>query len=208
MILTRRAVLFFLALPSLARAEDDSSRAGPSAGDPLAAIAKARAQMKSLAGPFTQVRTIGLLKSTVTSRGTMTLVRPDRLRWELAPPDDVTYWVGPEGLAYRGRGGTARVSAAQSPRLAAALADLHALLGDPTPLRARYELAAKGTSLDAVPRDLARAPYKKIALELAPDLVRPTRVTLIEGPRDRTEITFGDLIVNGPVDPKLVAPPQ
>jgi len=36
---------------------------------------------------------------------------------------------------------------------------------------------------------------------LAPDLMRPTRMVLVEGARDRTVIEFGDLLVNKPVDP-------
>jgi len=200
-MMTRRAVLALLAVPCVARADLDPGS--------LAAISKAREKLKSLSGPFTQARTIGLLKSVVSSRGVLTLVRPDRLRWELLPPDEVTYWVGPEGLAYRGRGGSAHVSATQSPRLSAALADLHALLGDLAPLRTRYELAPRNaTTIEATPRDPKTAPFKQITLELAPDLVRPTRVTLIEGPRDRTEITFGELVVNGPIDPKLLEPPR
>jgi outer membrane lipoprotein-sorting protein len=198
-MITRRAVLVLLAVPCIARAEPEA----------LAAISKAREKMKSLSGPFTQARTIGLLKSVVSSRGVLTLALPDRLRWELLPPDEVTYWVTPDGLAYRGRGGSARVSATQSPRLSAALADLHALLGDLGPLRTRYELALKNpTTIEATPRDPKGAPFKQIILELAADLVRPTRVTLIEGPRDRTEITFGELVVNGPIDPRLLEPPR
>jgi outer membrane lipoprotein-sorting protein len=179
--------------------------------DPLATITKAREKMKSVAGPFTQTRTIGLLKTAVASRGTMMLVRPDRLRWELAPPDEVTYWVTPDGLAYRGRNSSARVSSSQSARLSAGLGDLRALFIDMTPLRARYDLDVRlredGATLDATARDPAKAAFKKVTLELARDLIRPTRAVLIEGPRDRTEIVFGELVVNGPIDPKLLVPP-
>ena len=62
------------------------------------------------------------------STGFFTLVRPDRLRWELAPPDDVVYWVTPEGLAYKSAAGQGKVPAA-SQKIAAALGDLRILLG-------------------------------------------------------------------------------
>jgi hypothetical protein len=198
----RRVFLALAAAAAVARAEEDL----------LALVVRAREKMTTLAGPFTQARTIGLLKSVVSSRGVLTLVRPERLRWELLPPDDVTYWVTAEGLAYRGRGGSARIGATESPRLAAALADLRALLGDPSPLRARYAIEARlredGAIIDLTPRDPNGAPFRKVTLELAKDLVRPTRATLIEGPRDRTEITFGELVVNGPVDSKLFVVPR
>jgi hypothetical protein len=41
---------------------------------------------------------------------------------------------------------------------------------------------------------------------LAPDLVRPTRTLLVEGPRDRTVIEFGALVVDAPVDPAKMRP--
>ena len=77
--------------------------------DALARIAAARASLHTLVGPFTQERTISLLATSVKSQGTVYLVRPDRLRWELEPPDDVVYWITPEGLAYRSKTGQGRV---------------------------------------------------------------------------------------------------
>ena len=108
--------------------------------DLLARIAKARAPVRTMQGPFTQTRTIGLLATDVKSHGSLTVVRPDRLRWDLAPPDEVTFWIGPEGLAYRNVHGEARVPTA-SARVAAALDDLRTTLaGDLGGLRERWDL--------------------------------------------------------------------
>ena len=104
-------------------------------------IARARSSVTTLTGSFTQERTIGLLAAKIRSTGTLTLVRPDRLRWELAPPDDVVYWIVPEGLAYQSKTGQGRAPA--SDRVAPALDDLRTLLGgDLTRLRVREEPAA------------------------------------------------------------------
>src|SRR5208337_4728980 len=98
-MLTRRAILsgslLALVAPRVVLAADPLD-------DLLARIARARAPIRTMQGPFTQTRTIGLLATDVRSTGTLVLVRPDRLRWELAPPDQVVFFVGPEGLAYRG----------------------------------------------------------------------------------------------------------
>jgi hypothetical protein len=171
-------------------------------------IARARASVTTLTGPFTQERRIGLLTAKVRSTGTLTLVRPDRLRWELAPPDDVVYWVGPEGLAYKNKMGEGRVDAAGAGgRITAALDDMRILLGgDLTRLRARYEL--RGTCpgddhpivFEAVPKPGQPGAAKKIVFALATDLVSPKSTLLIEGPRDQTEITFGPILKNVPVD--------
>src|SRR5262245_60475948 len=99
MPLPRRAFLSFFPALGGALAFGGAARADEVA-DALADIAKARAGLQTLVGGFTQERTIGLLATAVKSEGEMTVVRPDRLRWELRPPDAIVYWIGPEGLAY------------------------------------------------------------------------------------------------------------
>ncbi len=185
------------------------------AGDPLddvlARIARARAPVRTIQGPFTQTRTIGLLATDVRSTGALVLVRPDRLRWELAAPDDVTFFVGPEGLAYRGAHGPGS-TVPPDPRIAGALDDLRTLLGgDLTRLRERWDLKllrddASGVELEATPRATAPSPLRSMRFALGRDLVRPTRAVLVEGPRDRTVIDFGALVVDGPVDPAKMRP--
>lgn len=179
--------------------------------DLLARVARARAPVRTLQGPFTQTRTLGLLATDVHSTGTLALVRPDRLRWELAPPDAVTFFVGPEGLAYRGPHGEARMPSS-SARIAGALDDLRTLLGgDLARLRERWDLRVlkddtTGAELEGTPRADAKSPLKTLRFALASDLVRPTRAVLIEGPNDRTVIDFGALVVDAPVDPARMRP--
>jgi hypothetical protein len=169
--------------------------------------------MRTLEGPFEQTRTIGLLATDVRSSGKLTLVRPDRLRWELAPPDEVTFWVGPEGLAFQSAHGHGS-SRTASGGLGAALDDLRTLLsGDLTGLQTRWDLRvvkddATGAELEAAPRANAAAPLRRIEFSLAPDLARPKRAVLIEGPRDRTLIEFGTLAINVPVDDARMRPPH
>src|SRR5262245_29995734 len=113
----RRTFLFVLAFAPTAWAD---------LGDRLKAVGEARAKIKTLSGPFTQERTIGLLSTKVSSTGKLALVRPDRLLWELDAPDSVSYWVGPEGLAYKGKNGQGRLPLGT--KLAPALDDLRILL--------------------------------------------------------------------------------
>ena len=47
-----------------------------------------------------------------------------------------------------------------------------------------------------------------VAFSIAADLVRPVRTTLIEGPRDRSDIVFGDLQRDVPVDPATMRAPD
>ncbi len=209
----RRAILAWAAATFVARSARGDGGV-PASDAVLQRISAARARLSTLHGPFTQTRTIGLLATDVRSQGTLTLVRPDRLRWELAPPDDVTFWIGPEGLAYRSAHGHGRVPEA-SARMAAALDDMRALLGgDLAKLRERWTLTlwrddATGVELEAI----SRAPrgggagLASMRFSLAPDLLRPSRVLLVEGPRDKTRIDFGELAVNSAVDPATMRPP-
>jgi Outer membrane lipoprotein carrier protein LolA len=212
------AVTLLVALDGPAARADAPAAERPQTGSSPAAvdaaiqrIASARAALQTLRGPFTQTRAIGLLATDVQSHGILTLVRPDRLRWELQAPDDVTFWIGPEGLAYRSAHGHGKVPET-SARVGAALDDMRALLGgDLGKLRERWNLMllrddATGIEMEATAR--AAAPgLSSMRFALAPDLVRPTRVILVEGPRDKTRIEFGELVVNGPVDPSVMRAP-
>jgi hypothetical protein len=220
MNLSRRSLLAGSATLLVTR----DARADGSLDDLLARIAKARLPVHTLKGPFTQTRTIGLLSTDVRSAGSLALVRPDRLRWDLAPPDEVTFWVGPEGLAYRSLHGQGRMPAGTA-RIAAALQDLHAVLGgDLSRLGERWTLTvlrddASGAELEAHARTPVASPApsdsrsnspdraRTMRFALAPDLVRPTRALLVEGEHDRTAIDFGDLAVNAPVDESSMRPP-
>lgn len=203
--LTRRALLAASGGAVLLLAPARAARAD-ALGDLLARIARARARVRTLVGPFTQTRTIGLLATDVRSHGTLTLVRPDRLRWDLAPPDDVSFTIGPDGLAYESEHGHGRLPASDT-RIGAALDDLRTVLGgDLSRLSARWDLRvvrddATGVEIEATARPGAGAPLRSIRFALAPDLVRPTRAVLVEGPRDKTVIDFGALAVDAPVDP-------
>jgi outer membrane lipoprotein carrier protein LolA len=180
--------------------------------DLLVRIARARASMRTLAGPFTQTRTIGLLATQVHSTGALALVRPDRLRWSLAPPDDVTFWVTPEGLAFKSANGQGRMPSGGA-HAAVALDDLRTLLaGDLAKLGQRWELrvshdTADGAEIEATAKIQNAGAMRAFKLALASDLVRPTRVTLVEGPKDKTVIEFGTLTVNGAVDEASMHPP-
>ncbi|HEX7664008.1 MAG TPA: outer membrane lipoprotein carrier protein LolA [Polyangiaceae bacterium] len=180
--------------------------------DALAEIKAARANLKTMKGPFTQERTIGLLATKVKSTGTLTMVRPDRLRWELAPPDDVVYWVGPEGFSYKNARGQGHLPAAAG-RLASAMEDVRIILGgDLDQLKKRYDLTLAGKTPDevsfvAIPKPAAGdIRMQKILFSLGKDRSMPTKATLIESEKDKTEITFGTMQKDPVIDPAFIRP--
>ncbi|HVJ94843.1 MAG TPA: outer membrane lipoprotein carrier protein LolA [Labilithrix sp.] len=191
-----------------AREERDDIE-GPELDALLAKIAKARKDLRTLRAKFVQERRITLLATTVKSRGELTLMTPDRLRWDLAPPDDVVYFVAPEGLSYRTKSGAATVPASGA-NVARALGDLRALLtGDLATLRDRYVLSATrgamGIEVVGAAKDKT-ASVKAFTLALDKSLMIPLRARLVEGKNDAVDLTFSDVVVNGPVDPARVRP--
>ncbi len=180
-----------------------------SVDDKLAAITRARAGAKTLVGPFTQVATVGLLRSQVQSSGTLYLQYPNRLRWELGPPDSVTYWVAPEGLAYKGLHGGGRIPADTN-----AQADVDALRamlgGDVSGLKTRFDVKeipsdTTGPAFECTPKTALR--LRKLTFSLDADLVRPRKATIVYDNRNKTEITFGELKRDAPISPALLALP-
>ncbi|MGH7297681.1 MAG: outer membrane lipoprotein carrier protein LolA [Polyangiaceae bacterium] len=201
-MLSRRSLL---AVAALMLASPPAGAADDPLDGLLARIARARAPLRTLQGPFTQTRTLALLSTDVRSTGTLALVRPDRLRWELAPPDAVTFFVGPEGLAYRSPHGQGRMPAGGG-GIARALDDLRTLLGgDLGRLRERWDMRvvrddAGGAEIDAVARQGIASSLRGFRFALTPDLVRPTHAVLVDGPHDRTVVEFGTLVVDHPID--------
>ena len=192
--------------PSFARADEVS--------DVLADIKKARAGLKTLVGTFVQERTIGLLATTVKSDGEVTMVLPDRLRWELRPPDAVTYWIGPEGFAFATPRGSTNVGKAAAGRFGAVLGDLMILLGgDLEKLRTRYELTVPsrkdGVTLRAVPKaEDVKKHVRRIEMRSGPELWTIREITIEEQSGDLSVIRFGKMERDVRVDPSKMLPPK
>lgn len=182
----------------------------------LARVAASRAKLQTLRGSFTQKRIIGLLATEVISKGRLLMVRPNRLRWELYPPDAITYWVGPEGFAMSTADGVNRVGKSAAGRFAAVLGDLMVLLGgDLGKLKARYHLQVKEPDgrfvLTARPQAKTNPQVAKhvssLRMETGKELWTVERILIEERNGDRSIIVFGPLARDVPVDPKLVRPP-
>lgn len=192
-------------LPSLAQADEVS--------DVLAEIKKARAGLKNIVGTFVQERTIGLLATSVKSDGEVTMVLPDRLRWELKPPDAVTYWIGPEGFSFATPRGSTSVGKAAAGKFGAVLGDLMILLGgDLEKLRARYELSVPsrnkdGVTLRSIPKaEDVKKHVKRIEMRSGPELWTIREITIEEQSGDLSVIRFGKMERDVRVDHSKMVP--
>lgn len=187
----------------LASAEDDW----------LARIGAARASLRTMQAQFEQERTLGLLATKIVSKGELAVVRPDRLRWDILPPDAVTYWVGPAGLAYASpRSQGARDTGSAGP-IGSVLQDLlTAIGGNLARLAPRYSIETTAAAEGAVrvsirPREEAVARVMRaLSLVLDRDLVSPKEMTLEESGDDRILVRFRAVRINQPIDPARMTP--
>ena len=182
--------------------------------DALDEITRARAEIKTLQAPFDQTRVIGLLASEVKSKGKLSLVRPDRLRWDLFPPDDVTYWIGPEGLAMKNKDGVTKIGKASANKFAAVLGDLMIMLGgDMKKLKRRYDLTVKRDggklTLNATPKAKdVKKHIAKLALYTDADAAVVRSVEIHEKSGDKSIIVFGTYTKNAKIKPGEMKPPE
>lgn len=200
----RALILGSLGVAATARADDVDAV--------LRDVMSARNKVRTVIAKLTQERVLSLLSTSVTSRGEMTLVRPDRLRWELDPPDAITYWVSPEGIAYRTPSGSGKVPAGAAGPLAGVLSDLLVVLGgDLRTLRDRHDVTAErrkdGVVLGFSPRDeKTKKVVRRVVAELGADLVSPRKLVLEEPGDDRTTVTFEPARLDETVDPARMRP--
>jgi hypothetical protein len=130
------------------------------------------------------------------------------------PPDAITYWVTPAGVAYASKNSQGRVDRKAAGTFGAVLGDLLIILGgDLQQLLGRYEVSATAhdteTEVHAVPRDpkLKRSLHR-LEVVLGSDLVSPKRITIEETDTDRVTIRFERARKNVPVDPARMRPPN
>ena len=149
----------------------------------------------------------------VKSEGELTMVRPDRLRWELKPPDAVTILDHARGARLRDAEwrGEREQERRRTLRRGAQRPDDAARRGL-SKLRARYELTVRRAgSVTIVARPLAedvKKHLKSLTLVIAADLWTVQRIEIEENGGDSSVITFGKMTRDAPVDPAKMQPPK
>lgn len=205
---------FLIATLSLAATTLSAGARAGDVDDTFAEIKKAREKIKTLVASFSQERTIGLLSSTVKSEGEMTLVRPDKLRWELKSPDAVVYWITPDGFAFSTANGGANVSKTAAKKFGDVLSDLLIFMGgDLDKLKARYDFSVPskkdGVTLKAVPKtEEIKKVVKSLELSVAADLWTVKKIVIEEKSGDRSVITFTKVQKDVKVDDAKMKPPS
>lgn len=214
-MLTRRRSLATLAslLPWLSSSASFAAQPQGDVDEALRELSKAREKLKTLVVGFSQERTLGLLAAAVSSKGELTLVRPDRMRYELLSPDPAVYWVGPEGVSYKTAQGSGKVDQRTAGPLHAVLDDMLTVLGgDLSKLSERYTMAVErpkdgGMQLSLSPKSERVAKLvRRIEVTLGKDLLSPRKLRLLEQGDDQTTVQFDEARLNVPVDAAKMKP--
>ena len=134
------------------------------------------------------------------------------MRWELFAPDAITYWIGPEGLAFATATGGASIGRSAAGKFGAVLGDLLIFLGgDLEKLRERYEITIpsrnEGIVIVAKPRSEGVAKnVTRLEMSVGPDLWSVKRVVIEESNGDRSVIAFESPKRDVPVDAATMKP--
>ncbi|MBI2895501.1 MAG: outer membrane lipoprotein carrier protein LolA [Deltaproteobacteria bacterium] len=173
----------------------------------LGRIEAARAGVRTLRADFTQDKVMSLFAERMRSTGRLSVLLPDRLRWELLRPDPSVFILSGRTMRYRLPGARGDLDVRSAGSLGVVLGDLVGFLGGPlAQLRARYRMEL-GT-----PEGTAAGQTVVIATPLGADVRRSVSrlrmrfeggrlgaVTIEEPGGDRSEIRFSNVRVNEPL---------
>jgi outer membrane lipoprotein-sorting protein len=175
----------------------------------MASIHRARQRLRTLDASFTQERSLSLLDTSVTSKGRLRLSGSDRLRWDIDPPDQITYWIANGLVSYRSASSKGQVVKRNAGSMGLILDDLFiALSGDLRRLLTRHQIRCERQDALVLvrirPNDPASAPpFRQIELALAPDLISPRHILMEESESDRIRIQFDSVRTNEPIEPDV-----
>lgn len=186
--------------------------AGPTE-DLLKEVKAARTDLKGLVAKFKQVRKIGLLANEVKSEGELTVVMPDKLRWELFAPDEIIYWVNGPRVAYKSKS-SKKAAEAPAGAFGKVLPDLIAFLGgDLEPLAARYAFTATkekdgAVTIVATPTaDDIKSHLKRLTMRTNAERWGVSKVVIEEPKGDSSTIEFATNEKNPKIPPEKMKPP-
>jgi outer membrane lipoprotein carrier protein len=179
-------------------------------------LAAANRHVRTLEARFVQRKHLALFKTAVTSKGRVLFQRPDRIRWEVLPPDaSVLVFRGQQAQMWTPDMQRSRVFDLKLYRALENLAQQMLVwlgarpAGDLTRYHAVTLKSSGGdTVLDMVPRKKPRhLRFSRVRVRFGPDLVLK-RVTLKHPDGDRTEVDFKQVRRNPKLPPGAFQLPE
>lgn len=170
-------------------------------GEFLEEIQRASDKVQSFSSSFIQERHLALFAKPVIFHGRLTVVRPDRLRWEFTSPvPSVLIFNGDRGLRCNDQAPAVQFALGADPVMRTVAEQLWLWLGgDYSRLSDLYRIEKKGTSsLLILPEDEAVSEYiGAVTITFNETSRQPEKVEIVEPGGDSTLIFFQSYRING-----------
>ncbi len=163
-------------------------------------IQAASAQVQSFSSEFVQERRLALFTDPVIFHGKLTVIRPDRLRWEFtAPVPSALIFDGKKGIRCNDKAPPAHFDLGTDPVMRTVAEQLWLWLGgDYSKLNDKYHMTQQGYSLVITPKDQAALDYiGAITITFDPASKQPETVLITEPGGDSTLMRFNSYVLNG-----------
>lgn len=166
----------------------------------LAEIQAASDQVQSFSSDFIQERRLALFTEPVIFHGSLTVVRPDRLRWEFtAPVPSVLIFRGEQGIRCNDQAPPAHFDLGSDPIMRTVAEQLWLWLGgDYSRLNTLYRMEKSGDSaLRITPKEQAMLDYiSSIIITFNKTSRQPEKVEIVDPGGDSTVIIFHAYVLN------------
>ncbi len=166
----------------------------------IAEIQAASDQVRSFSSDFVQERRLALFTEPVIFHGSLTVVRPNRLRWEFTSPvPSVLIFRGEQGIRCNDKAPPTHFDLGTDPIMRTVAEQLWLWLGgDYSRLNALYLMEKSGpTSLRIVPKNQAMLDYiSSITITFNKTSRQPEQVVIDDPGGDSTKISFTFYVQN------------
>ncbi|MFH0785680.1 MAG: outer-membrane lipoprotein carrier protein LolA [Pseudomonadota bacterium] len=169
-------------------------------------IQAASAQVQSFSSEFVQERRLALFAEPVIFLGKLTVVRPDRLRWEFTDPvPSALIFNGKEGMRCNDKAPPTHFDLGSDPIMRTVAEQLWLWLGgDYSKLSDKYNMASSDNSLIITPKEQATAEYiGAVTITFDAATKQPEQVLIAEPGGDSTLIRFKSYVLNGSIPDSL-----
>ncbi|WP_163335661.1 outer-membrane lipoprotein carrier protein LolA [Desulfopila sp. IMCC35008] len=164
-------------------------------------------QVRSFQSALTQEKQLAMFDRPVLFKGKLSLVRPDRLRWEFTEPV-------PSALVFNGETGLrcshgvepVKFTLSEDPVMKVVSEQLWLWLGgDYSSLKDRYKLKKMGPStLQVTPLEEADGEFlTSVRITFDPETLQPQQVEILETGGDLTRLLFDAPVMNSPLPPAI-----
>lgn len=175
--------------------------------DFLADVQAAADQVTSFSSDFTQERHLALFAKPVIFHGRLTIVRPDKLRWEFTDPvPSILVFNGGNGLRCSDQSPPVHFELASDPVMKTVAEQLWLWLGgDYSKIGKRYLMEMKGVSgLIITPKEKSIGEYiAAVHIDFNSETKQPAQVDIIEPGGDFTRIIFHSYTLNSELPDSL-----